>query len=209
MVIVFANQKGGCGKTTTCMQFANYLCGIKKLENLLVLDVDFQGSFYERRGDDLKSFENNDVLYEVLRVEPNEAPRIIKATEKVEGSIVVIDFPGRIDDDDLVHVLRAADFIVCPFAYDYNTLESTITFALLCRKLELRAKILFLPNRIKKAVNYETKEDTKEAFNSFGVVLPEISDRVAMERGTTLLLTDDVYYIVKGAFEAILKEINI
>lgn len=25
MIILFGNQKGGCGKTTNCIQFANYL----------------------------------------------------------------------------------------------------------------------------------------------------------------------------------------
>ena len=209
MVIVFANQKGGCGKTTTCMQFANYLASVKHIENLLVLDVDFQGSFHDRREDDLKSFPDNDVLYDVMRVDPEEVPEIIRATNNVEGSMVVIDFPGKVDDDNLEYVLKSADFIVCPFSYDYNTLESTTIFALLCEKLTLKAKILFLPNRIKKAVNYDTKELTQLAFSKFGVILPEISDRVAMERGSTLVLSDDVHSIVKEAFDVISTEINI
>ena len=34
MIILFGNQKGGCGKTTNCIQFANYL--VEKGKEVLV-----------------------------------------------------------------------------------------------------------------------------------------------------------------------------
>lgn len=46
-VIAFANQKGGVGKTTLCIQAAFYLAGIKKTK-VLVIDMDGQGNSSSR-----------------------------------------------------------------------------------------------------------------------------------------------------------------
>ena len=51
MIILFGNQKGGCGKTTNCIQFANYL--VEKGKEVLVLDLDFQRSLSDRRKEDI------------------------------------------------------------------------------------------------------------------------------------------------------------
>ena len=34
MIILFGNQKGGCGKTTNCIQFANYLVEKEKSSSI-------------------------------------------------------------------------------------------------------------------------------------------------------------------------------
>ena len=39
-IIVFANQKGGVGKTTLCIMFAHYLHSLGK--NVYVIDADQQ-----------------------------------------------------------------------------------------------------------------------------------------------------------------------
>jgi len=207
MTILVANQKGGCGKTTIAMQFANFLA-YNKGKELIVLDADFQGSFYDRREDDIKTFPENVPGYEVVKVEPEQISVIIKETEKVEG-IVLIDFPGRLDNDNLIDALITADYIICPFAYDYATIESTLTFALLCKEMKLKAKIIFLPNRIKQSVKYETREDVKIAFSNFGTIAPSISDRVAMERASTLTMNNDVLTIVNNSFLFLMNEIKI
>ena len=46
VVITFANQKGGVGKTTLCTLFANYLAA--KGKSLLVVDCDGQQTIYEK-----------------------------------------------------------------------------------------------------------------------------------------------------------------
>ena len=63
MIIVFGNQKGGCGKTTNCIQFANYLA--EKGIDSLVLDLDFQQSIADRRKEDLEMYDN-EPRYEVI-----------------------------------------------------------------------------------------------------------------------------------------------
>lgn len=52
-IILFANQKGGVGKTTLCGLFANYLA-VNQRVPLLVIDADPQQTFYGRRKDDLR-----------------------------------------------------------------------------------------------------------------------------------------------------------
>ena len=45
MIITFATQKGGAGKTTLAIAFANYLSGLTE-RKLNVFDFDYQKSFY-------------------------------------------------------------------------------------------------------------------------------------------------------------------
>ena len=42
VIVTFANQKGGVGKTTLCVTFANYL--VTKGVRVVVVDCDFQHS---------------------------------------------------------------------------------------------------------------------------------------------------------------------
>ena len=47
LLIAFASQKGGVGKTTLCVTFANYL--VTKGVRLVVIDCDFQHSIMKCR----------------------------------------------------------------------------------------------------------------------------------------------------------------
>ena len=51
IIITFANQKGGVGKTTLCTLFANYLVAHQK--KVLVIDCDVQQTISFRRKADL------------------------------------------------------------------------------------------------------------------------------------------------------------
>ena len=49
IMITFANQKGGVGKTTLCTMFADYLAA--KGESVLVVDFDRQQTIFSKRND--------------------------------------------------------------------------------------------------------------------------------------------------------------
>ena len=68
MIILFGNQKGGCGKTTNCIQFANYL--VEKGKEVLVLDLDFQRSLSDRRKEDIATYDN-EPKYDLRDWSPN------------------------------------------------------------------------------------------------------------------------------------------
>ena len=54
IMITFANQKGGVGKTTLCTMFADYLAA--KGESLLVVDFDRQQTIYSKRKEDVEKY---------------------------------------------------------------------------------------------------------------------------------------------------------
>ena len=66
MIITFATQKGGTGKTTLAIAFANYISGISD-RKVNVFDFDFQKSFYYKWKED----EISDIpkLYDVEIIE--------------------------------------------------------------------------------------------------------------------------------------------
>lgn len=183
MIILFGNQKGGCGKTTNCIQFANYL--VEKGKEVLVLDLDFQRSLSDRRKEDIATYDN-EPKYEVIQTDISNVAKIISDFTKVEQGNLLIDLPGKIDDDALGTILKAADIIICPFKYDKFTMDSTGFFIQVLQYLNVKAKIFFLPNNMRTAVRYETKEQVVDILKQVGFVTDEIPASVAMERINTL-----------------------
>ena len=47
MIILFANQKGGVGKSTLAVLFSNFAAQ-KRKKNVKVFDMDFQQSLYNK-----------------------------------------------------------------------------------------------------------------------------------------------------------------
>lgn len=203
MIIVFGNQKGGCGKTTNCVQFANYLAeqGIE----CLVLDVDFQRSLSDRRKEDIETYDN-EPKYEVIWADVSNVAKVLQDYQNVDNGVLLIDLPGKIDDNSLGVILMAADIIVCPYKYDKLTMDSTGFFIKILTYLKVKAKVFFLPNLIKRAVRYETKEKTVQVLSQFGIVTKEVPNMVAMERFNTLLIDNECINIVKDAYDCIIRE---
>ena len=72
MVILIGNQKGGAGKSTLTLLFANYLATIRK-RRVTVLDMDYQQSIASK-SEKAKILENQPD-YEVI---PSYAAKCIK-----------------------------------------------------------------------------------------------------------------------------------
>lgn len=206
MIIVFGNQKGGCGKTTNCIQFANYLAerGIETL----VVDLDFQRSLSDRRKEDIETYDNPP-KYEVVATQIQDMAKLLDDFGSVEQGNLLIDLPGKIDDEDLATILHAADIIVCPFRYDKLTMDSTAFFIKIIQYLDIKAKLFFLPNNIEKSVRYDTKKQIIDILNKIGTVTQDIPQRVAMQRINTLMITNDCVDIVKSAYDCIIDNGNI
>ena len=203
MIIVFGNQKGGCGKTTNCAHFANYLSELGK--EVLVLDLDFQRSLMDRREEDIKTYDN-EPKYEIMEAKISDVAKVIRDFKNVDNGNLIIDLPGRIDNDALGVILNAADIIVCPFRYDKFTMDSTGFFIQIIQYLKVKAKVFFLPNNIRSSVRYETKEQIISILEKIGVVTKEIPQSVLMERANTLLITGECMNLVKGAYDCIIEQ---
>lgn len=183
MVILIGNQKGGAGKSTITLLLANYLCELQQ-QKVTVLDMDYQQSVaskYEKA-----KILDNEAPYEVIPADLKHFPILLKVLLKNPKEIVLIDLPGKMDDDGLIPVILSGDLILSPFNYDEFSVDSTLLFAMVTRKINSRAPILFIPNRIKTTVRYSTRQEVDKVLAQFGKVTAGISDRIDFQRVDTL-----------------------
>ena len=143
MILAFANQKGGVGKTTCSVHYAAY-----KREagsRIHVVDVDRQ-RHAERRCRGLKpeipasSRESGDLRKRVLRqAKRGERPSLLD--DESAFDVVVVDAPG--DLDLAKPVFLVADLVVLPCGPTEDDLNSTIETV--ARIAEVRRKRQGLP----------------------------------------------------------------
>lgn len=202
MVIIIGNQKGGAGKSTLTMLLANYLTIIKKYD-VTVLDMDYQRSLfsiYEKA----KILENQEP-YEVIEAELEIFPSIHTVLSKQKDRIVLVDLPGKLDDNDLVPIYQGADLLLIPFTYDALTYDSTIIFCIVIQKINPTIKFVFVPCRIKTSVKYEIKRNVDIELENFGVITESIPDRIDFARVTTQNTPLNLYPIITPLFEDLIK----
>ena len=126
--IVFANQKGGVGKSTLCILFANYLAW--KGKSVCIIDTDLQKTILMQRQKDTQIYEDWDEPYNVQDfdvTDPETMQQLMDSAAQVDG-YVLFDSPGNISEDGLAPLFVDADFIVCPYEYEDKTLDSTGVF---------------------------------------------------------------------------------
>ena len=206
MIIVFGNQKGGCGKTTNCIQFANYLAELGK--SCVVLDVDFQKSIVDRRKQDVATYSNLP-QYEVVDADMKDVAKTIEDFKSINDGHLLIDLPGRIDNEALITILQNADVVVVPFRYDRLTMDSTALFIKVMEYYKVNAKIFFLPNNIESSVKYETKEQVNEILKNYGTITDEIPSRVIMQRLYTITIEKKALDVVSKAYNCIIENAQI
>ena len=156
-IIVFANQKGGVGKTTLCTLFANYLAEIK--QPVLVIDCDGQQTIFEKRQADIKKYGDDNFTYSIKPFPICEAEKMehLMKSLKTINAIVLIDSPGHLAQQGLIPLFRYADEIVCPYQFEATSVNSTVTFVSFIKKLQMAYKdmhnrIYFIPNKYESRV---------------------------------------------------------
>lgn len=215
-IIVFANQKGGVGKSTLCIMFANYLAS--KGEAVAIIDADLQQTIYEQRQTELsKAAAGTAEPWDVVSVDTTVIDNVKNALNVAKGfpGTILVDVPGNISDDNLLPIYENADYIISPMTYHPNVVSSTKKFADIMEKikaaLNVNFKIWFVPNMIddRKKLNLdELKHNAWEALHRHGEILTRINNRAWLERTSTLSLTNQQIGSVKYAFERIITEIT-
>lgn len=201
MVIIIGNQKGGVGKSMLTLLLANFLTIVKK-NKVTVLDLDYQQSLAQR-------FESAKVLeneppYEVVSVPLENFPTVLDIIKSNPKEIIIIDLPGKLDDPLLKSVYLSCDMLICPFSYDENTITSTIPFVLAMEKLLKNSKpFVFIPNRIKTGVKYETRDEIDDVLRKFGNLTPSFPDRADFGRATTVYTPVSILPIIQPVFDTI------
>lgn len=215
--IVFANQKGGVGKSTLCILFANYLAW--KKQDVCIIDTDLQKTIKMQRKKDLELYPEADEPYEVQDFDvqdPELMQQLMDSASQTEG-FVLFDSPGNVSEDGLVPMFTNADYIVCPYEYEEKTLDSTGTFVQVINALrqatpEMTAKMFFVPNRIDVRIGTADElrmwKQTDAIFKQLGSVTPRITARASLKRINTLEITASQREAVKQAFDFMIRRMN-
>lgn len=214
-IIVFANQKGGVGKSTLCMMFANYLAS--QGEPVAVIDADLQQTIFEQRQFELASASSENVPWDVVSVDTTDLSKVEEAMQMATTfpGTILVDVPGNISDDNILPIYAAADYIISPMTYHPNVVASTKKFAGIMEQLKevlgASFKIWFVPNMIddrKKHNLEELKHNAWLTLHLHGEILTRINSRAWLERTSTLTLSSQQLGSVQFAFDRIVKEIE-
>lgn len=230
VIITFANQKGGTGKTTMCAMFAHYLSLLG--EKVTVIDADRQQTLTQLRRLDLmnqdeKPRPNHDKRYKDISGgdtwevhthiinNAEDTGKYMARLKEIEG-VVLIDSPGSLTQDGLVPLLVMSDFIFCPFIYEMGTILSTAQFLVFLGKLhnrfgaEMKAQLSLIPNRHKPMVGTSAErsriEQTILTLSRYGKVSPEIKDVGRIQQYSTTTFNAMQKNACEPAFQFLLKE---
>jgi len=209
MIITFATQKGGTGKTTLAIAFANYISTLSD-RKIKVYDFDYQKSFYYKWKED-EALEIPK-LYDVEIIgEYNEQPfsdfeAIIDLKESEE--INLFDLAGTLDvkySDLLIY----SDFIVLPFEYSDVSVKSTLVFINMLGLLESEGERIFIRSKYDKGYKYLNQEAMDKELAKYGMLLPSpVFKRNCLQTINTRSLIGKQKYAVENTFAELIKHIN-
>jgi chromosome partitioning protein len=203
MICLFGNQKGGVGKSTLTVLTGNFLSQAKDWP-VTIIDMDYQLSI-SQKFEKAKVLENEEP-YDVLPASLENFPLLSTVLTKNKKDAILIDLPGKLDDDGLIPVFQSADLVICPFSYDEFTFESTVLFAVVLKKVNPRADIVFIPNRIKANVKFEIMSEVNEQLSKFGRITAPIPDRIDFQRITTFQTPLSLNGVINPIFEEIFAD---
>ena len=204
-IIVISNSKGGTGKSTLCMQFANYL--VAQGKSVAVLDCDEGQSVMELRQMELRQSQDATLPWEVYNA-TSISRSFVERARAMENVYILVDCPGSLNPN-LLPFFQNADAIVIPFRYDDVVVLRTMTFVKVLNAAHITAKKLFLPNYIDVRVKNPNEESIREMFRKAGSILPRIKQGVAIQRVSTLRPIDMYQQkAIMYTIEEILKAVN-
>lgn len=206
MIITFATQKGGTGKTTLAIAFANYVAAVCK-KNIKVFDFDYQKSFYNKWKDDEESELPKLYDVEVIGTQTDQPAfthleQVIRLNESED--LFIFDLAGTLDQK-YSDLLVYSNFIIIPFEYSDVSAKSTLVFKNLLGLLESEAQRIFIRSKYDKGYNYLSQPGMDEELLKYGILLENpVYKRNCLQTIDTRKLTYEQKYAVKRPFEEIL-----
>ena len=210
MIITFATQKGGDGKTTLAIAFANYLTEISS-RKIKVFDFDFQKSFFNKWKEDEESELPKIYDVEVIGDDDEEQPladleNIIELKESEE--IYLFDLAGTLDQK-YSDILIYSDFIIIPFEYSDVSVKSTLVFKNLLGLLESQAERIFIRSKYDKSYKYRNQPEMDKELSKYGLLLENpVFKRNILQSIDTRKLNYEQKNAVKKPFNEIIEYIN-
>lgn len=210
MIITFATQKGGAGKTTLAIAFANYLTEISS-RKIKVFDFDFQKSFYNKWKEDEESELPKIYDVEVIGEDDEDQPladleNIIELKESEE--IYLFDLAGTLDQK-YSDILIYSDFIIIPFEYSDVSVKSTLVFKNLLGLLESQSERIFIRSKYDKSYKYRNQSEMDKELSKYGLLLENpVFKRNILQSIDTRKLNYEQKNAVKNPFNEIIEYIN-
>ncbi|KQR91428.1 hypothetical protein ASG01_13720 [Chryseobacterium sp. Leaf180] len=209
MIITFATQKGGTGKTTLAIAFANYISSLSD-RKINVFDFDYQKSFYHKWKDDeileIPKLYDVEIIGDDDGLPFSDFETLINLKESPE--INLFDLAGTLDakySDLLIY----SDFIVVPFEYSDVSVKSTLVFINMLGLLESEAERIFIRSKYDKGYKYLNQEAMDNELKKYGVLLSNpVFKRNCLQAIDTRKLTYEQKYAVTKSFQEIVGYIN-
>ncbi len=199
-IIAFSNQKGGVGKTTTCVNMSAYLA--KKGYKCLIVDLDPQGNATTGLG-----FAKNEVKNSVYNVMIDEMP-IEEAVVKtcVDGLDILpsnIDLAGA--EVELVYVKDREKVLKKVLeravkSYDFITIDCPPSLGLLTINALASADTVIIPIQSE----YYALEGLSQLMNTIKLVVKHLNSSLKIE-GVVLTMNDNRAIISRQISEEIRK----
>lgn len=207
MILTFATQKGGVGKTTLAIAFANYLSLVKN-KQVKVFDFDFQRSFFQKWEED-KALSLPE-LYEVEIVgDPNQQESLLDfqdiADMKQSDTYYIFDLAGTLDEK-YIELLVYSDFVIIPFEYSDVSVKSTLVFINVLGMVESQANRVFIRSKYDKGYLYKNQAEMDEEIRKYGKILSSpVYKRNILQSINTRKLSYEQRDAVKKPFEELIK----
>ena len=224
MLVIFANQKGGVGKSTLSLLFAvflgelGYRCRIldcdkqmsivnRYLDGLRIEGIPFDGSQLENNLE-IQLPRNRHALFDLQRMPVQFLSAVFQqALDAGDNNIVdpdhpvnIFDMPGHLDVDQMTPIFKMADIIITPTAFTSLDVDSTMSFMKAIEQMQLRAQTFIVPNRVSARVSISERKSFEDRFRKAGYQLtPEIAQTVNLTR---YLFTTHMSPVVKGLVSA-------
>ncbi len=199
-IVAFSNQKGGVGKTTTCVNMAAYLA--QKGYKCLVVDLDPQGNATSGLG-----FAKSEVKSSVYNVMIDDTPienAVIKTTvDNLDILPSSIDLAGA--EVELVYV-RDREHVLkkvlehAKGAYDFITIDCPPSLGLLTINALAAADTVIIPIQSE----YYAMEGLSQLMNTIKLVVKHLNSELKIE-GVVLTMSDNRAIISRQISQEIKK----
>jgi len=200
MVIAFGNIKGGTGKSTLLLLLASYLARAEK-KKVFIIEMQETGAL--------------GLLFNKSKLLEHELPfeyfscdlsrfGLLSSRLKLETDCdILIELSTSIHDERILSVFGCFDILICPFCYDSPTVNSTIYFANLARRIRPGLAILFLPNRIIPTAFYEFRAEIDQVLRQMAPVSTAISEHIGFQRISSMNLPQELILRCEATLELI------
>ena len=146
-IIIFANQKGGVGKSTCTLLAANALSQAPFDKSVFIVDADKQRSIARKRMADLQVYDEESpyqVQQMTIKDFLNEKTGIYKLDNDYD--YVFIDVPGKLDNNlpidqqEITKYLQFVDYLFIPFIPGAFQMDATMDFLKIAMKVKSQRK---------------------------------------------------------------------